>query len=642
MIRVSYPKECAEVFPIGTSSQDIAKILGLKACLVAKFDGKLVDLQRPLPKAGQLELLDWENEAGKQVFWHSTAHLMAEALVSLYPHIKFGIGPPITHGFYYDVDFGSHKFSSDDLLAVTKKMQALVHAKAPYLRREISKADACSFFEKKGEKYKIELLQDLKDGHITFYTQGNFTDLCKGPHLPHTGHIKAIKLLKVAGAYWRGDAKNSQLTRIYGISFPTKDGLKEHLRFLEESERRDHRRIGQDMQLFTFSAKVGAGLPLWLPKGTTLRRQLEHFLQKMQEKAGYQAIMTPHIGSKQLYITSGHYEKYAKDVFEPIHTPQGDTFLLKPMNCPHHCEVYRTQPRSYKELPLRFSEFGTVYRYEQSGELHGLTRVRGFTQDDAHIFCTSAQVKTEFVGVIKLMQQVFKQLGFQRYEAQISLRDPQQTQQYIGTDEAWARAEQDIREAVRETGLKSVEAVGEAAFYGPKLDFILEDALRRRWQLGTIQVDYQLPTRFELEYVGADNKKHEPVMLHRALFGSLERVLALLIEHCEGDFPLWLAPVQVILLPISEKVMEYVKKTGKQLEDAGIRYEIDDRSEKISRKIRDSELRKVPIMLLIGNQEEEKEELALRIRKQGQVGSYSMASFLNLFADKVRNATSEA
>ena len=637
MITVSSPTGHNVRFPIGISSADIAKQLGLKGCLVARFGGQLVDIHRALTTAGTVELLDWTSPEGKQVFWHSTSHLMAEALTMLYPGIKFGVGPPIENGFYYDVDFGDHTFSSDALDAVAKKMRALAKKATPYLREEVSKIDAQAYFENKSEHYKLALLEGLKDGEITCYTQGTFTDLCKGPHLPHTGHIKAIKLLKVAGAYWQGDATNQQLTRIYGVSFPDKEGLALHLAHLEKALKRDHRRIGQAMELFTFSAAVGAGLPLWLPKGAILREQLENFLKKVQEEAGYQPVITPHIGTKQLYITSGHYEKYGKDAFQPIETPQQETFLLKPMNCPHHCEIYRSRPRSHKELPLRLSEFGTVYRYEQSGELHGLTRVRGFTQDDAHIFCTPEQVKKEFINVITLVQHVFEHLNFTDYQVQLSLRDPQQPNRYIGKSEDWDKAERDIQEAVNEKSLSAVIVEGEAAFYGPKLDFMLKDALQRSWQLGTIQLDYQLPERFGLTYIGADNKKHQPVMLHRAPFGSMERLIALLIEHYGGDFPLWLAPVQVAVLPISDQVMPYVEQIAKDLHVAGIRYHTDKRNEKISRKIRDSELQKIPLMLLIGQKEAENNSLSLRVRQEGHVGEMSTASFLDFFNKKLKN-----
>lgn len=629
---VSYPKGQEQRFAVGTTGQEIATAMGIKGALVARLDGLLMDLSQPLPK-GHLELLNWEETAGQQVFWHSTAHLMAEALEALYPGLKFGIGPPIENGFYYDVDFGEQPFSAEDLPSVEKKMQSLSQARAAYQRQEVPKAEALAYFKKKKDPYKLELLEELKDGEISFYTQGGFTDLCKGPHIPHTGYIKAIKLLQIAGAYWRGKVENKQLTRIYGISFPNKEALKAHLQMLEEAKRRDHRRMGQTLELFTFSEAVGAGLPLWLPKGAVLREQLERFLRTAQQKAGYQPVITPHIGSKQLYITSGHFEKYGKDSFQPIKTPQKEVFLLKPMNCPHHCEIYRSSPRSYKDLPLRLAEFGTVYRYEQSGELQGLTRVRGFTQDDAHIFCTPEQVKAEFVNVIDLVQYIFKTLGFTSYTVQISLRDPKDSSRYIGKAEDWARAEEDIKAAVAERGLEAITVPGEAAFYGPKLDFMLKDALQRSWQLGTIQVDYQLPERFALEYVGADNQKHRPVMIHRAPFGSMERFVALLTEHCGGDFPLWLAPVQVAILPISEKVMPYVQKIANHLATQDIRYQIDARDEKIGRKIRDSELQKVPFMLLIGAKESEKDTLALRIHKKGDMGSYDLASFLTFFKE---------
>ena len=593
-----------------------------------------MDISRPIGRSGTLELLDWSREEARRIFWHSTAHLMAEALEALYPGLKLGIGPSIEGGFYYDVDFGDHNFSADDFKAVEKKMYTLAGQGNPFLRAEISKPDAIEYFTKKNDPYKLELLEGLKDGDITFYTQGQFTDLCLGPHIPHTSHIKAIKLLQVAGAYWRGDIQKKQLTRIYGVSFPQKEALKAHLQLLEEAARRDHRRLGQHLELFTFSTAVGAGLPLWLPKGAVLREQLEQFLKKEQQKAGYQPVITPHIGTKQLYITSGHFEKYGKDAFQPIETPQQESFLLKPMNCPHHCEIYKARPRSYKELPLRLAEFGTVYRYEQSGELHGLTRVRGFTQDDAHIFCTPDQVKSEFIQVIQLVQHLFRSLSFSTYATQISIRSPQDTHKYIGRDEDWLQAEQQIQEAVSECGLKADTAIGEAAFYGPKLDFMVKDALQREWQLGTIQVDYQLPERFDLEYVGTDNQKHRPVMIHRAPFGSMERFIALLIEHCGGDFPLWLAPVQVALLPITDKVMPYVENIAQQIEVAGIRKQIDDRDEKIGRKIRDCELQKIPIMLLIGEKEAQAQTLSLRVHKKGALGNYTMDEFLKFFTEE--------
>ncbi|HLZ16486.1 MAG TPA: threonine--tRNA ligase, partial [Cyclobacteriaceae bacterium] len=579
-----------------------------------------------------IRIFTWNDKGGKYAFWHSSAHLLAEALEALYPGVKFGIGPPIENGFYYDVDLGAKDFGEDDLAAVEKKMIELARLNNAFVRKDVSKAEATDYFKKKGDEYKLELIDGLQDGSITFYQQGNFVDLCRGPHIPTTGPIKAVKLLNVAGAYWRGNEKNKMLTRIYGITFPKQKELDEYLHLLEEAKKRDHRKLGKELELFAFSEKVGMGLPLWLPKGTILRERLEQFMRRAQVKAGYDPVVTPHIGSKQLYVTSGHYEKYGKDSFQPIHTPdESEEFLLKPMNCPHHCEIYKTKPRSYKDLPIRYAEFGTVYRYEQSGELHGLTRVRGFTQDDAHIFCRPEQVKEEFVKVIDLVLMIFKALQFDNYTAQLSLRDPENKQKYIGGDELWDRAEREIQEAADERGLKTVAVKGEAAFYGPKLDFMVRDALGRSWQLGTIQVDYQLPQRFELEYIGSDNQKHRPVMIHRAPFGSLERFVAVLIEHCAGNFPLWLAPVQFAVLPISEKFNDYARTVVDKLKEIDIRGFLDDRDEKIGRKIRDAEVSKVPFMLIVGEKEAAEGKVAVRKHSEGDKGAMGLNEFVEQF-----------
>ena len=556
-VKITLPDGSAREYPKGVKGIEIAQSIseGLaRNALSIEVNGEIWDLSRPINSDSAIKIFTWNDKGGKYAFWHSSAHLFAEALEALYPGVKFGIGPPIENGFYYDVDLGDKPFGDEELVAVEKKMVELAKTNNPFVRSDVSKKEAIEYFTKKGDEYKLELIDGLADGSITFYKQGNFVDLCRGPHIPTTGPIKAIKLLSVAGAYWRGNEKNKMLKRIYGITFPKQKELEEYLHLLEEAKKRDHRKLGKELELFAFSEKVGMGLPLWLPKGTILRERLEQFMRKAQIRAGYEPVVTPHIGSKQLYVTSGHYEKYGKDSFQPIHTPdENEEFLLKPMNCPHHCEIYKVKPRSYKDLPIRFAEFGTVYRYEQSGELHGLTRVRGFTQDDAHIFCRPDQVKSEFIKVIDLVLFVFKSLGFENYTAQVSLRDPENKAKYIGGDELWERAEREIQEAADERGLKTVAVKGEAAFYGPKLDFMVKDALGRSWQLGTIQVDYQLPQRFELEYVGADNQKHTPVMIHRAPFGSLERFVAVLIEHCAGNFPLWLAPEQIAVLPISER-----------------------------------------------------------------------------------------
>ena len=581
--------------------------------LSASINGEVWDINRAITTDCTLILHTWNDKEGKMAFWHSTAHIMAEALESLYPGIKLGIGPAIENGFYYDVDLGDRAISSDDFTDIEKKMKELTSQKMSFKRQEVSKKEAIEYFSKKGDEYKLELLEDLKDGDITFYTQGNFTDLCKGPHIPSSDKIKAIKLLNIAGAYWKGDEHRKQLTRIYGVSFPKQKELTAYLEILEEAKKRDHRKIGREMELFTFSQKVGQGLPLWLPKGAQLREKLENFLKEAQMKAGYLPVVTPHIGNKDLYVCSGHYDKYGEDSFQPIKTPnEGEEFFLKPMNCPHHCEIYKSKQYSYKDLPIRFAEFGTVYRYEQSGELHGLTRVRGFTQDDAHIFVRPDQLKQEFINVIDLVLYVFNALSFKEFKAQISLRDPNNTVKYIGSDKNWEKAEAAIIEATEEKGLKSIIEYGEAAFYGPKLDFMIKDALGREWQLGTIQVDYNLPERFELEYTGADNQKHRPVMIHRAPFGSLERFVAVLIEHCRGNFPLWLTPEQIIILPISEKYHDYANKILKLLKNSDICGLVDERAETTGRKIRDAEVSKIPYIIIIGQQEKEKEIISVR------------------------------
>lgn len=638
-IRIQLPDGSVREMPEGSSALDVAKSIseGLaRVVLAAEVDGELRDLTRPLHDGAKLKLLKWEDEGAKYTFWHSSAHLLAEALEALYPGIRLGIGPPIENGFYYDIDFGDHAFSSLDFEKVEQKMLELAQQTNVYQRRSVSKAEAIAYFEKKGDPYKLELLRDLEDGQITFYEQGNFTDLCRGPHLPDTGPIKAVKLLNTAGAYWRGNEKNKQLTRIYGITFPNSKELKNYLFLLEEAKKRDHRKLGKELELFTFSEKVGMGLPLWLPKGAVLREKLENFMRRAQIKAGYQQVVSPHIGAKALYETSGHWEKYGKDSFRPIYTPhEGEEYLLKPMNCPHHCEIYKSKPRSYRDLPVRFAEFGTVYRYEQSGELHGLTRVRGFTQDDAHLFCRPDQVKDEFKKVIDLVLYTFGALGFEDYTAQISLRDPNNKEKYIGSDEAWDKAEAAIIEATAEKGLKTVTELGEAAFYGPKLDFMVRDALGRKWQLGTIQVDYNLPERFELEYTGSDNQKYRPVMIHRAPFGSMERFVAVLLEHCGGNFPLWLSPEQVAVLPISEKFKEYTEKVSDKLINSDIRSFIDDRDEKIGRKIRDAEVKKVPYMLIIGEKEQEGNLVSVRKHGQGDLGQMTAEAFVQLLKNEM-------
>lgn len=641
MIKVTLPDGSVREYEKGVSAMDVAMSIseGLaRNVLAAKVNNEVVDATRTLPGDCTLSLLTWNDDEGKSTMWHSSAHLMAEAIEAIYPGVKLAIGPAIANGFYYDVDFMDYTIVEKDLEKIEQKMKELVKEKATFERKEVSKADALAYFTEKQDPYKIELIEGLEDGNITFYTQGNFTDLCRGPHIPNTSPIKAIKLLSIAGAYWRGDEKNKQLTRIYGVTFPKAADLAEHLEKLEEAKRRDHRKLGKELELFTFSQRVGQGLPMWLPKGAALRERLENFLKKAQRKSGYEQVITPHIGSKELYVTSGHYEKYGADSFQPIKTPyEGEEFLLKPMNCPHHCEIFRSKPRSYKDLPARFAEFGTVYRYEQSGELHGLTRVRGFTQDDAHIFCTQDQVKDEFKKVIDLVLYIFKTLHFDNYKAQISLRDPNNPSKYIGSDENWEKAENAIIEAAAEKGLPTFVEYGEAAFYGPKLDFMVQDALGREWQLGTIQVDYNLPERFELEYTGSDNQKHRPVMIHRAPFGSMERFVAVLLEHCAGDFPLWLATEQVAILPISDKFNAYAEKVSDVLNNSDIRGFVDDRNEKIGKKIREAELKKVPFMLIIGEKEAESGEISVRQRLQGDLGSMTVDAFAGIVSMSIEN-----
>ena len=638
-IIITLPDGSKKKYPGPVTPMDVALEIseGLaRNVLAAKVNGTTVDASVSINVDARLELLTWKDVEGKATLWHSSAHLMAEALESLYPGVKLGIGPAIDKGFYYDVDFGEIDFDGEQLFLIEEKMLELARQKNEFLRKLISKQDAVKYFDEKGDEYKLELIENLKDGEITFYTQGNFTDLCKGPHIPNTGFIKAVKILNIAGAYWRGDEKRKQLTRLYGISFPKQKELKEYLALLEEAKKRDHRKIGQELGFFTFSQKVGKGLPLWLPKGAVLRERLESFLKKAQVKAGYDPVITPHIGTKELYVTSGHYDKYGKDSFQPIRTPSEDEeFLLKPMNCPHHCEIYKSQPRSYKELPVRYAEFGTVYRYEQSGELHGLTRVRGFTQDDAHIFCRPDQVKEEFSKVIDLTLYVLKALGFPEFTAQVSLRDLSTPEKYIGTDENWNIAETAIQDVAKEKGLDTIIETGEAAFYGPKLDFMVKDAIGRKWQLGTIQVDYTLPERFELEYVGADNQKHRPVMIHRAPFGSLERFIAILIENTAGNLPLWLAPEQFAILPISEKYHDYAKEVFLQLQEHDLKGFTDQRDEKIGKKIRDAEVKKIPFMLIVGDKESAGSTLSVRAHGTGDLGSFSLNEFLEMFKKKI-------
>ena len=638
-IEITLPDGSKRKFPKGTSAMDVAMDIseGLaRNVLAAKVNGEVRDASRPIEEDSEVSLLTWNDDEGKSTMWHSSAHLMAEALQEFYPNVKFGIGPPIETGFYYDVDLGDEVLTDKDFDKIEKRMLELAREKNEYVRKEISKDDAVAFYKDKGDEYKLDLLEGLEDGTITFYTQGNFTDLCRGPHIPDTGKIKAIKLMSVAGAYWRGDENNKQLTRIYGVAFPKQKDLTEYLHLLEEAQKRDHRKLGKEMGLFTFSQKVGMGLPLWLPKGAILRERLENFLKAAQKEAGYLPVITPHIGSKELYVTSGHYAKYGKDSFQPIQTPHEDEeYLLKPMNCPHHCEIYKSEPRSYKDLPIRFAEFGTVYRYEQSGELHGLTRVRGFTQDDAHIFCMPDQVKEEFKKVINLVLYIFQTLSFNDFVTQVSLRDPNDKAKYIGSDENWEKAETAIKEAVEEAGLNYVIEEGEAAFYGPKLDFMVRDAIGRKWQLGTIQVDYTLPERFELEYTGADNAKHRPVMIHRAPFGSMERFVAVLIEHCAGKFPLWLNPDQVKILPVSDKFNNYAQSVSNKLKIYDIRALVDERSEKVGRKIRDAEVEKMPYMLIVGEEEEKNGTVSVRKQGEGDQGSITIDTFAELIQKEI-------
>ena len=640
MINITLPDGSVKQYNQGVTPYEIASSIseGLaRNVLAANVNNQIVELNRPINEDAEVKLLTWNDEDGKGVFWHSSAHLMAAAIESLYPGVKFGIGPHIENGFYYDIDFMDYSISSDDFPKIEAKMQELASQKIKFVRREVTKAEALDYFTKKGDEYKLELINDLEDGTITFYESGPFTDLCRGPHLYDTASIKAIKLLKTAGAYWRGDEKRKQLTRIYAITFPKKKELDEYLVLLEEAAKRDHRKLGRELELFTFSPLVGQGLPLWLPKGAALRDRLEQFLRKVQKKYGYQQVITPHIGNVNLYKTSGHYAKYGADSFRPITTPQeGEEFFLKPMNCPHHCQIYAARPRSYKELPLRLAEFGTVYRYEQSGELHGLTRVRGFTQDDAHLFCTSDQIKEEFCKVIDIILYIFKTLKFENYKAQVSLRDPNNREKYIGTDENWEKAQRAIIEAAAEKGLNTIEVEGEAAFYGPKLDFMVKDAIGREWQLGTVQVDYNLPERFGLEYTDADGLKKRPVMIHRAPFGSMERFVAVLLEHTGGNFPLWLTSDQVIILPISEKYMDYAKKVQATLEEKDIRVIIDDRSEKTGRKIRDAETAKIPFMLIVGEKEEA--DNLVSVRKHGNIdsGTMPLSDFVNLIDEAIK------
>lgn len=644
MINIKFPDGSVKQFESGVTPLDIAKSIseGLaRMILAASFNGEEWDISRPICSDGEIQLFKWDDKEGKHAFWHTSAHLLAEALQELYDGIQFGIGPAIENGFYYDIDPGENVITSADFPKIEKKMQEIVARKEAVVRADISKADALKSFGDKGQTLKCELISELEDGHITTYTQGNFTDLCKGPHIPSTEPIKAVKVLSIAGAYWRGDEKRQQLVRVYGISFPKKKMLDEYLTMLEEAKKRDHRKLGKEMELFTFSQNVGQGLPLWLPKGAMLRNRLQDMLSKIQRKYGYLPVITPHIGNKTLYVTSGHYAKYGKDSFQPIHTPEeGEEYLLKPMNCPHHCEIFRSSPRSYKDLPLRYAEFGTVYRYEQSGELHGLTRVRSFTQDDAHLFCTPEQLKQEFLAVMDIINFVFKTFGFE-YEAQISLRDPNHKEKYVGTDEVWEKAQQAIIEACEEKGLQAAQVEGEAAFYGPKLDFMVKDALGRRWQLGTIQVDYNLPERFKLEYTGEDNQKHRPVMIHRAPFGSMERFCAVLIEHTAGHFPLWLTPDQVAILPISEKFNDYAQKLCAYFDEQDVRAIVDDRNEKIGRKIRDNEMKRIPYMLIVGEKEAADGTVSVRKQGEGDQGSMKFEDFAKKINEEVRNMTNK-
>ncbi len=643
MINITFPDGSVKQFEAGVTPFQIAESISPRFAadvLAAKVNGEDWDISRPVNADAAIELFKWDDPEGKHAFWHSSAHLLAEALQELYPGVKFGIGPAVETGFYYDIDPGEHKITAEDFPKIEKKMLELAQRKEEIRRADISKADALKMFGDRGEVYKCELISELEDGHITTYTQGSFTDLCRGPHIATTAPIKAVKITSLAGAYWRGDEKRNQLVRVYGVTFPKKKMLDEYLALLEEAKKRDHRLLGKEMELFTFSHTVGAGLPLWMPKGAALRDRLEQFLRKIQKRYGYLQVITPHIGNKALYVTSGHWAKYGKDSFQPIKTPQeGEEYMLKPMNCPHHCEIFKALPRSYRDLPLRFAEFGTVYRYEQSGELHGLTRVRGFTQDDAHLFCAPEQIKDEFLKVMDIILYIFKALDFQNFEVQISLRDPKNKEKYIGSDENWHLAEQAIIEACAEKGLKARQVEGEAAFYGPKLDFMVKDAIGRRWQLGTIQVDYNLPERFGLEYTGADNQKHRPVMIHRAPFGSMERFVAVLLEHTAGKLPLWLIPEQCAILPISEKFNDYAHRVAAELEEADVRAVVDDRNEKIGKKIRDNELKKIPYMLIVGEKEAENGEVSVRRQGEGDKGTMSVAEFARLINEAVAKQT---
>ncbi len=645
MINITLPDGSVKQHEAGITALEIAKEIseGLaRNVLAAKINDEVWDATRPITTDARVKLLTWNDTEGKAAMWHSSAHLMAAAVEQLYPGAKFGIGPDIENGFYYDIDLGDRVITDADFPKIEAKMKELAKEKHGFERKEVSKAEALKYFENKGDEYKLELISELEDGQITFYQTGDFVDLCRGPHLPDTSFIKAVKILSVAGAYWRGDEKRKQLTRLYGITFPKAKELTEYLELLEEAKKRDHRKLGKELELFAFSQSVGLGLPLWLPKGAQLRESLELFLKKVQRRAGYEQVMCPHIGNVELYKTSGHYAKYGADSFKPIKTPyEGEEYFLKPMNCPHHCEIYKVSPKSYKDLPLRLAEFGTVYRYEQSGELHGLTRVRSFTQDDAHIFCTPEQLKDEFKGVIKIVMHIFKALDFKDFITQISLRDPNNKEKYIGTDEVWEKSERAIMEVSEEEGLNGVIEYGEAAFYGPKMDFMVKDALGRKWQLGTIQVDYNLPERFELEYVGSDNEKHRPVMIHRAPFGSMERFVAVLIEHCAGNFPLWLTPNQVIVLPISDKYQKYAEKVLKLLNNSDIRARIDSRSEKTGRKIRDAEVQKIPYMLIVGEKEEGDNMVSVRRHGEGDLGAMSVDNFIKRINDEIAKLIEE-
>jgi len=640
MIKITFPDGTVKEFEAGVSGIEIAKSISsrlAKEVLSISVNEQLYDLTRPITEDASIKLHTWNDEEGKHAFWHSSAHLMAEALEALYPGVKFGIGPAIEMGFYYDVDLGNGTALTDkDLPKIEQKMLELARSKNEYTRTDVTKEEALTFFKERNEEYKLELINELEDGTISFYKQGEFTDLCRGPHLPNTSYIKAIKLNSIAGAYWRGDEKRPQLTRVYGITFPKKKFLDEYVLMMEEAKKRDHRKLGKEMELFTFSQNVGQGMPIWLPKGAQLRESLENFLKRVQKKFGYEQIITPHIGNINLYKTSGHYDKYGEDSFQAIQTPQeGEEYLLKPMNCPHHCEAYKFKPRSYKDLPVRFAEFGTVYRYEQSGELHGLTRVRSFTQDDAHLFCTPDQLKDEFKKVIDIIFIIFKALNFTEYTAQVSLRDKVNREKYIGKEENWDKAEAAILEAAEEKGLNTVIEYGEAAFYGPKLDFMIKDAIGRKWQLGTIQVDYNLPERFELEYVGSDNQKHRPIMIHRAPFGSMERFVAVLLEHTGGKFPLWLTPEQAVIMPISEKYNDYAKKVLNSLNNSDIRAVLDDRNEKIGRKIRDNELKKTPYLIIVGEKEATEDTVSVRKQGEGDMGSMTITEFTEFINKEV-------